>query len=61
MCHRESFAARNQAKAAMIDFIERYCNRSRPHSTIGHQAPAKAMEAFFERTARRGEELPLAA
>lgn len=61
MYHRESFAARNQAKVAAIDFIERYCNRSPPHSPIGYQVPAKAIEAFFERAARRGEELPLAA
>ena len=29
--------------------LRRY-NRNRPHSTIGYQVPAKAMDAFFERT-----------
>ena len=45
----------------MIEFIEADYNRRRPHSTIGYQIPAKAMEAFFERTKLAAEELPVAA
>ena len=46
---------------AVIEFIEAYCNRRRPHSTIGYKMPAEAMEEFFERTASKPEELPMAA
>lgn len=44
------WATRGEARSAVIDYVERRYNRSRPHSTIGYQVPAKAMEAFFERT-----------
>lgn len=37
------------AKYVVIEFIEADCNRRRPHSTIGYQMPARAMESFFER------------
>lgn len=36
-------------------------NRGRPHSAIGYQIPAMAMDAFFERTRPRTEGLPMAA
>lgn len=36
----------------MIDYIERYYNRFRPHSTIDGQVQAEKMAPFFERTAR---------
>lgn len=61
MYYRESFATRDQAKMAVIDFIERYYNRSRPHSTIGYRVPAEVMDAFFERTLKACEVLPFAA
>jgi putative transposase len=34
---------------AVIDFIECYYNRRRPHSTIGYKIPAEVMGAFFKR------------
>ena len=37
------------AKYVVIEFIEADYNRRRPHSTIGYQMPARAMESFFER------------
>ena len=61
MYHRRSFQTRDAAKHAVIEFIEANYNRRRPHSTIGYQIPAKAMEAFFERTKPTAEELPMAA
>ena len=61
MYHRRSFQTRDAAKHAVIEFIEVEYNRRRPHSTIGYQIPAKAMEAFFERTKPTAEELPVAA
>ena len=47
---------REEARNAVIDYIERRYNRNRPHSTIGYQVPAKAMEAFFERTKPAAED-----
>ena len=61
MYHRRSFPTRNSAKHAAIEFIEACYNRRRPHSTIGCKVPAEAMEEFFERTAPKPEELPMAA
>lgn len=61
MYHRGSFATRADAKHAVIRFIEVEYSRRRPHSTIGYQIPAQAMEAFFGRTRPAAGELPLAA
>ena len=61
MHYRRSFPTRDSAKHAVIEFIEAYCNRRRPHSTIGYKVPAEAMAAFFERTAPKPEAMPMAA
>lgn len=61
MYYRRSFPTRDSAKHAVIEFIEAYCNRRRPHSTIGYKVPAEAMAAFFERTAPKPEAMPMAA
>ena len=45
-CHPGAFATRREARDAVIDFVERRHNRSRPHSTIGCQVPAERMRAF---------------
>ena len=58
---RRSFPTRDSAKHAVIEFIEAYCNRRRPHSTIGCKVPAEAMAAFFERTEPKPEAMPMAA
>ena len=58
--YRRSFPTRDSAKHAVIEFIEVYYNRRRPHSTIGYKMPAEAMEEFFERTAPKPEVLPMA-
>lgn len=57
MYRRRRFPTRDAAKHAVIEFIEADCNRRRPHSTIGYQIPANAMESFFER--KRPESGPL--
>ena len=41
MCYRRSFPTRDSAKHAVIEFIEAYYNRRRPHSTIGYKVPAE--------------------
>lgn len=61
MYYRSSFATRADAKHAVIEFIGADYNRRRPHSTIGYQVPAQAMESFFERTKPAEEGLPMAA
>lgn len=38
------------AERGAIEDIEANYSRRRPHSTIGYQIPANAMESFFERT-----------
>ena len=45
----------------VTEFIEVDYNRRRPHSTIGYQVPAQAMDSFFERTKQAEEGLPMAA
>ncbi|MEG0503933.1 MAG: hypothetical protein RR547_04755, partial [Raoultibacter sp.] len=45
-----SFSTRAEAKMAVINFIECYYNRQRPHSTIDYKIPAQVMEDFFART-----------
>ena len=49
MYFHRSFSTREDARTAVIDYIERYYNRFRLHSSIGYQAPARAMEAFMAR------------
>lgn len=61
MYHRRRFPTRDAAKHAVIEFIEANYNRRRPHSTIGYQVPAQAMDSFFERTKQAEEGLPMAA
>lgn len=61
MRHRRRFPTRDAAKHAVIEFIEADYNRRRPHSTIGYQVPAQAMDSFFERTKQAEEGLPMAA
>ena len=39
-------------KHRAIEFIESYCNRFRPHESIGDRVPAEAMQEFFERFER---------
>lgn len=56
MYYRKSFDTRENAKYAVIEFIETYYNRKRPHSTIGNRIPAEVMDAFFERTKPKPEE-----
>ncbi|MGN0262733.1 MAG: IS3 family transposase [Eggerthellaceae bacterium] len=61
MHYRESFAMRADARHAVVEFIESYYNRRRPHSSIGYRKPGRAMDDFFRRTAPKPENLPIAA
>lgn len=61
MYYRRRFPTRDAAKHAVIEFIEADYNRRRPHSTIGYQVPARAMDSFFERTKQAEGGLPMAA
>ena len=49
--HRYSYATRDEAKNAVVEYIEVFYNRKRPHSSIDGQIPAEKMESFFTRTA----------
>lgn len=62
MYHLESFATRDEARIASVEYVEGYYNRRRPHSTIGYEIPARKMEAFFDRLeAMCSRPLPMAA
>ena len=61
MYYCRSFATRAEARHAVVEYIEVDYNRKRPHSTIGYKIPARAMDAFFERTKPAEEGLPMAA
>ncbi len=45
LVHRQRFATRAHARAAIFEYIEVFYNRQRRHSAIGYQTPA---EAFTE-------------
>ncbi len=49
--YRYSYATRDEAKVAVIDYIEVFYNRMRPHSAIDGQVPAEKMESFLDRMA----------
>ena len=65
MYHLRSFATRAEARVAVVDYVEGYYNRRRPHSTVGYRIPAELMDEFFARAelafGREGEVVPLAA
>ena len=45
-CHRKHYATRQVARADIFDYIERFYNPTRRHSTLGNRSPIN-----FERTA----------
>lgn len=45
-------ATRSEARTAAYGYIERHCNRQRPHSSIGYEVPAERMAAFMQRCER---------
>jgi len=47
--YRYAYATRADAKASIVQYIEVFYNRNRPHSSIGNQIPAEKMEAFLDR------------
>lgn len=46
----KSYKTRDGARAYVVEFVESFYNRKKPHSSIGYQIPAVVMQAFFERT-----------
>jgi putative transposase len=48
--HPVRFRTREEAKAAVFDYIEVFYNRQRLHSALGYRTPAEA-RASMERTA----------
>jgi putative transposase len=45
-CHRRRYATRQEARADVFDYIERFYNLTRRHSTLGNVSPVA-----FERAA----------
>lgn len=52
----KSYKTRLEARNYVVEFIESFYNRRKPHTSIGNQIPAAAMKAFFERTRLAQEE-----
>lgn len=48
LVNQREFATREEARAALFDYIEVFYNRNRLHSTIGYQAPAKFEEQIAQ-------------
>jgi putative transposase len=44
--HQCRFCTREEAKAAVFDYIEVFYNRQRLHSAIGYKTPAEAREGM---------------
>jgi transposase InsO family protein len=42
LVHRTRFRTRQEAKAALFEYIEVFYNRQRRHSSIGYRTPAQA-------------------
>ena len=38
-CHRKQYLTRNAARADIFDYIERFYNLTRRHSSLGNQSP----------------------
>jgi putative transposase len=38
--HRRNYATRDEARADLFDYVERFYNQRRLHSTIGYMSPA---------------------
>lgn len=51
LVHRQHFAARAEATAAIFDYIEVFYNRVRLHSSIGYQSPAACEAAHAQAAA----------
>jgi transposase InsO family protein len=47
----ERYATRAQARQSIFDYIERFYNRRRRHSSLGYMSPASFEEAQFKRAA----------
>ncbi len=43
--HLEEYATRNEARASVFDYIERFYNRTRRHSALGFQSPDQFEQA----------------
>jgi putative transposase len=40
-CHRKVYGTRNEARADVFDYVERFYNPRRRHSTISYMSPAE--------------------
>jgi putative transposase len=43
--NRRSYATRDDARVDVFDYVERFYNRRRQHSTLGYQSPAAFEDA----------------
>ena len=50
--HEAQFRTREEAKAAVFEYIEVFYNRQRLHSALGYRTPAEARTSMEEITGR---------
>jgi putative transposase len=51
LVHRTQFRTRQEAKAALFDYIEIFYNRRRRHSGVGYRTPAQAHAEMLMKSA----------
>lgn len=49
LVYRTTFETRDEAKAAIFDYIETFYNRKRMHSSIGYSAPFKYEQKYYDK------------
>lgn len=53
LLHRHRFLSREAARTAIFDYIERFCNRVRRHSSLDYSRPANYEQATMKEVAVR--------
>lgn len=51
LVHRIRFTTHRQARAALFEYIEIFCNRQQHHSSIGYRTPERARMDMTPKTA----------
>jgi len=47
LVHHQKYRNRSQARQSLFEYIERFYNRRRLHSTLGYRTPAQFEEVYY--------------
>ncbi|MBS0579091.1 MAG: transposase [Proteobacteria bacterium] len=53
-CHRKVYSTRDQARADVFDYVERFYNPRRRHSTLGYLSPGSSPWRMHDERSRTG-------